>query len=72
MLTVGDKFPDFFDLKAVVSTDPKTAFKDISDRTRQGQVEGRVLLAEGFHLRLSDRDRRLRQAQRATSLIATR
>jgi len=32
MLTMGDKFPSF-DLKAVVSTDPKTAFKDISDKS---------------------------------------
>jgi alkyl hydroperoxide reductase subunit AhpC len=32
MLTIGDKFPSF-DLKAVVSTDPKTAFKDISDKS---------------------------------------
>ena len=32
MLTIGDKFPAF-DLKAVVSTDPRTAFKDISDRS---------------------------------------
>ena len=32
MLTIGDKFPSF-DLKAVVSTDPRTAFKDISDKS---------------------------------------
>src|SRR5713101_7519225 len=32
MLTIGDKFPSF-DLKAVVSTDPRTAFKDISDQS---------------------------------------
>ena len=32
MLTIGDKFPAF-DLKAAVSTDPRTAFKDISDRS---------------------------------------
>ncbi len=36
MLTVGDKLPAF-DLKAVVSTDPKTAFTDISDRTDGGK-----------------------------------
>ena len=30
MLTIGDKFPSF-DLKAVVSTDPKTAFGQVSD-----------------------------------------
>ena len=31
MLTIGDKFPSF-DLKAVGSTDPKTAFKQVSDK----------------------------------------
>ena len=32
MLTIGDKFPSF-DLKAVASTDPKTAFRQISDKS---------------------------------------
>lgn len=36
MLTIGDIFPDF-DLKAVVSTDPKTAFKDIKRDDEKGQ-----------------------------------
>jgi len=36
MLTIGDKFPTF-DLKAVVSLDPKTAFKAINDKTAEGQ-----------------------------------
>ena len=36
MLTIGDKFPAF-DLKAVVSIDPKTAFKPINDKTDEGQ-----------------------------------
>ena len=36
MLTIGDKFPSF-DLKAVVSTDPKTAFKQISDTSDAGK-----------------------------------
>ena len=36
MLTVGDKFPSF-DLKAVVGTDPKTALKQVSDRTDEGK-----------------------------------
>ena len=36
MLTIGDKFPSF-DLKAVVSTDPRTAFKDISDKSDAGK-----------------------------------
>src|SRR5262245_19171984 len=36
MLTVGDKLPSF-DLKAVVSTDPKHAFSEIGDRTDTGK-----------------------------------
>jgi peroxiredoxin (alkyl hydroperoxide reductase subunit C) len=36
MLTIGDKFPAF-DLKAVVSLDPKTAFKAINDKTDRGK-----------------------------------
>jgi len=36
MLTVGDKFPSF-DLKAVVSTDPKTAFTQITDQSDAGK-----------------------------------
>ena len=36
MLTIGDKFPSF-NLKAVVSTDAKTAFKDLTDTTDKGK-----------------------------------
>lgn len=36
MLGVGKPFPQF-DLKAVVSTDPKTAFKDVKNSTYKGQ-----------------------------------
>jgi peroxiredoxin (alkyl hydroperoxide reductase subunit C) len=36
MLTVGDKFPSF-DLKAVVSTDPKRAFAEVGDRSDEGK-----------------------------------
>ena len=36
MLTIGDKFPPF-DLKAVVSTDAKTAFKQVSDKSDEGK-----------------------------------
>ena len=36
MLTIGDKFPSF-DLKAVVSTDPKTAFRQIDDKSDEGK-----------------------------------
>lgn len=36
MLTIGDKFPAF-DLKAVVSTDPKTAFKQVNNASEKGK-----------------------------------
>ena len=36
MLTIGDKFPAF-DLKAVVSTDPKTAFTQIDSQSNAGK-----------------------------------
>ncbi|MGH6883046.1 MAG: peroxiredoxin [Hypericibacter sp.] len=36
MLTVGDSFPPF-DLKAVVTTDPKTAFTQINDQSNTGK-----------------------------------
>ena len=36
MLTIGDKFPSF-DLKAAVSTDPKSAFKQINDKSDEGK-----------------------------------
>ena len=36
MLTIGDKFPSF-DLKAVVSTDPKKAFTQINDKSDEGK-----------------------------------
>lgn len=36
MLTVGDKFPAY-DLKAVVSTDPKTAFTQVNNETYKGK-----------------------------------
>lgn len=36
MLTIGDKFPGF-NLKAVVSTDPKTAFTEITDKSDVGR-----------------------------------
>ncbi|MBX7146858.1 MAG: peroxiredoxin [Alphaproteobacteria bacterium] len=36
MLTIGDKFPNF-NLKAVISTDPKKAFTDISEKSDNGK-----------------------------------
>jgi peroxiredoxin (alkyl hydroperoxide reductase subunit C) len=36
MLTIGDKFPSF-DLKAIVSTDPKKAFVRINDESDEGR-----------------------------------
>ena len=67
MLTVGDTFPEFA-LKAVKAGADGLDLEDRLHRHHRGirrrQVEGGVLLAEGFHLRLPDRDRRLRQAGR--------
>ena len=36
MLTIGDRLPSFA-LKGVVSTDPKTAFTDVTDQSFQGK-----------------------------------
>ncbi|MEQ8964519.1 MAG: peroxiredoxin [Azospirillaceae bacterium] len=36
MLTVGERFPSF-DLTAVASTDPQTAFQKVTDRTAEGK-----------------------------------
>ena len=36
MLTIGDKFPDF-SVQGVVSTDPKTAFKDFTQASDKGK-----------------------------------
>jgi len=36
MLTIGDRFPSF-DLKSVVSTDPKTAFTQVSNESDAGK-----------------------------------
>ena len=63
MLTVGDKFPAF-SLQAAVSREKGKEFKEISDDDVPGQVAGRLLLADGLHVHLPDRDRRVRQAQR--------
>ena len=71
MLTVGDKLPAFR-LQAVVSLEKGKEFKELDRDLVHGQVEGRVLLAHGLHLRLPDRDRRVRQAATPTSPTATR
>ncbi|HEY6979533.1 peroxiredoxin [Reyranella sp.] len=36
MMTIGDKFPSF-DLKAVVGSDPKSAFRQINDKSDKGK-----------------------------------
>ena len=71
MLTVGDKFPRVQAARRVVSLEKGKEFAGDLVRGQPGQVEGRVLLAEGLHLRLPDRDRRVRQAATRTSPIAT-
>ena len=59
MLTIGDKFPSFR-LQSVVSTEKGKEFKEISDTDYAKKMEGRILLAQGLHFRLPDRDRRVR------------
>ena len=63
MLGVGEKFPSF-NVPATVSIAEGKTFQKISRRGFRGQVEGLLLLAQGLHLRLPDRDRGLRQAER--------
>ena len=36
MLTIGDKFPDF-SVQGVVSTDPRTAFRDFNPSSDKGK-----------------------------------
>ena len=62
MLSVGEQFPDF-NVTATVSLEKDKEFKNITNEDYSGQVEGLLLLAEGFHLRLPDRDCRVRQAE---------
>ena len=71
MLTVGDRIPAF-DLQAVVSTEQDKAFTSIDNSSNPGKWKVDLLLAQGLHVRVPDRDRGLRQAQRASSTIATR
>ena len=49
MLTIGDIFPSF-NLKGVVSSDPKTAFKDFSADSHKGKMGCVLCLAEKFYL----------------------
>ena len=70
MLGIGDRFPDF-SLTALVPGDLSAVDAKLARRLLhedrlvdlRGQVEGRLLLAEGLHLCLPDRDRRVRAAQ---------
>ena len=62
MLGIGQKFPQY-SLTGVVSNDQAKAFQPFDQDTAQGQVARRLLLAEGLHLRVPDRDRRVRQAR---------
>ena len=59
MLGVGHKFPAY-SLQATVSLEKGKAFQTISNRGFQGQVEGLLLLAQGLHLRVPHRNRRIR------------
>ena len=71
MLTVGDKFPAL-----TLPVQQGTAALPAGETIDLGETNGKwkiaVLLAEGLHLRLPDRDHRLWRAARAISRIATR
>jgi hypothetical protein len=69
MLGVGETLPDF----KIVGVKPKfkrheengeSAFEPLTKASFR-QVEGDLLLPEGLHLRLPDRDRRVCQAEPA-------
>ena len=62
VLTIGDKFPDF-SVTGRGFHRPRQCLQGLQPGQRQGQVEARLLLAQGLHLCLPHRDRRLRQAQ---------
>ena len=71
MLTIGDQFPAYEltaliggDLSKVDAKQPEDYFTTDHQRRPRRQVARRVLLAEGLHLRVPDRDRRVRQAER--------
>jgi hypothetical protein len=55
-----------------VSLEKGKEFKDISSDDHPGKWKVVFFWPKDFHLRLSDGDRRLRQAQTATSRTATR
>ncbi len=48
-----------------------SAFETVTNESLPGQVEGHLLLPEGLHLRLPDRDRRVRPPEQASSPTAT-
>ena len=62
MLSVGEQFPDF-SLTATVSTNKDNAFKTITSEDYKDKWKVFFFLAEGFHVCLPDRDRRVRQAE---------
>ena len=62
MLTIGDKFPSF-DLKAVVSTDARTAFTQVDEKTDAGKWKVVFFWPKDFTFVCPDRDRGFRQAQ---------
>ena len=62
MLGIGQKFPQF-SLTGVVSNDQAKAFQPFDQDSARGKWQVVLLLAEGFHLRVPDRDRRVRQAR---------
>ncbi len=70
MLSVGDKFPDFFrEGRGVHRSQDRV--RGFHPGFRCGQVEGRVLLAQGFHLRLSHQRSPARPVYALVQLVLT-
>ncbi|CAM5726883.1 hypothetical protein SALBM217S_08036 [Streptomyces griseoloalbus] len=60
----GGKFPEFDKLTACVSLEKGKEFETIDHKTYEGKWKVVFDVAQGLHLRVPDRDRRLRQAER--------
>ena len=72
MFGIGQKFPQYSPHRRRLATTRPRRSSTFDARHPQGQVAGRVLLAQGLHLRVPDRDRGVRQARQASSRTATR
>ncbi len=62
MLSIGQKFPQF-SLTGVVSSDLKNAFQPFTQDSFQGKWQVVFFWAQGLHVRVPNRDCRVRQAR---------